>query len=197
MTTSNRTASAAEFPAIARCLARAFDDDPVSGFLFPDPRARRARLESFYRIVLGMMESHGAIQVDAEMRGAAVWQAPSPPKPSLLDGIVGALVMMSVLRTASLRALALGRAVNAVHIAEPHWYLSLLGTDPAHQGQGVGSALVAPILERCDREGVPAYLESSREENVPFYERLGFRVTQVLSVPSGPTLWAMLRAPAQ
>ena len=75
----------------------------------------------------------------------------------------------------------------------PHYYLAALGTDPPHQGKGVGSALIEPVLARADREGIPAYLESSKETNVPFYRKHGFEVVQELAVPNGPRVWAMLR----
>src|SRR5213078_4575676 len=64
-----------------------------------------------------------------------------------------------------------------------------LGTDPPRQGEGIGSALLAPVLELCDRDHVPAYLESSKEQNVAFYSRHGFRVTDELHLPKGPPVW--------
>lgn len=89
---------------------------------------------------------------------------------------------------------ALGK-MEKVHPSEPHWYLAVLGTDPQYQGKGVGSALMAPVLQKCDAEGVPAYLESSKESNVPFYQRHGFEVKGEVNVKNGPTLWPMWRDP--
>jgi ribosomal protein S18 acetylase RimI-like enzyme len=77
----------------------------------------------------------------------------------------------------------------------PHWYLAILGTDPSAQGRGLGSAMMGPILEGCDREGLGAYLESSKERNVDFYARHGFRVTGERRLPRGPRLWPMWRDP--
>ncbi len=86
---------------------------------------------------------------------------------------------------------------DKVHPSEPHWYLALLGTDPDHQGKGYGTAAISPVLDICDRDGTPAYLESSKEQNVPFYERHGFEVTSTLDLSKGkgPRLWLMWREP--
>jgi GNAT superfamily N-acetyltransferase len=82
------------------------------------------------------------------------------------------------------------------HPHRPHWYLSGIGTDPPVQGTGAGSALMRSRLERCDAAGLAAYLESSKESNVPFYQQHGFRVTSEVTVPGGgPTLWLMWRDP--
>lgn len=86
--------------------------------------------------------------------------------------------------------------MHEAHPAEPHWYLPAVGTDRGLQGMGVGSALLRQQLADCDRLGQPAYLESSNITNVPFYEKLGFRVTGELLLPNGgPTLWPMWRGP--
>ncbi|TMK87668.1 MAG: GNAT family N-acetyltransferase [Actinobacteria bacterium] len=78
---------------------------------------------------------------------------------------------------------------------QPHYYLGILGTDPDHQGKGLGSAAMQPVLDRCDSEGLGAYLESSKEQNVPFYRRHGFEVTGEVRMPGGPPLWPMWRDP--
>ena len=79
---------------------------------------------------------------------------------------------------------------------EPHWYLATLGTDPEVQGRGIGSALLRPVLEHCDAEGQPAYLESSKEKNLAFYSRHGFEVVKEVPLPGGgPTIWTMWRDP--
>ena len=87
-------------------------------------------------------------------------------------------------------------ALKKNHPKEPHWYLAGLGTDPVHQRTGVGTALVTPKLEVCDREGLPAYLESSSEGSKRLYLRHGFEVTQELPLPpDGPPVWLMWREP--
>jgi predicted N-acetyltransferase YhbS len=72
-----------------------------------------------------------------------------------------------------------------------------VGTAPEAQGQGLGSAVLIPGLQEAERAGYPAFLETSSEANVRFYERLGFKVTADVQLPdSGPRTWCMRREPA-
>ena len=84
------------------------------------------------------------------------------------------------------------RALEEAHPVEPHWYLSLLGVDPLHQGQRVGIGLLRSWLEAVDRDDLPSYLETDREQNVAFYERVGFAVQLELNVLETP-IWCMRR----
>lgn len=90
-------------------------------------------------------------------------------------------------------ALAFLSKIEAIHPTEPHYYLEVLGTDPARQGRGHGAAIMGHVLERADAEGVGAYLESSKDLNVPFYRRFGFEVVNEIRIPDGPTIWPMWR----
>jgi GNAT superfamily N-acetyltransferase len=85
-------------------------------------------------------------------------------------------------------------AIEGLHPPEPHWYLSLLGVDPPRQGLGVGAGLLEHWLDSIDREGLPSYLETDREENVSFYGRAGFSVHVELQVLGAP-VWCMRRPP--
>jgi ribosomal protein S18 acetylase RimI-like enzyme len=79
------------------------------------------------------------------------------------------------------------------HPAEPHGYLPLIGVDPAHQGRGLGAALLTYALERCDREHLPAYLESTNPRNISLYLRHGFQVLKTIQVGGSPPMVPMLR----
>ena len=81
------------------------------------------------------------------------------------------------------------------HPREPHWYLPLIGVDPAHQGKGYGDALMANALERCDRDRAPAYLESTNPRNISLYRRHGFEPIGTIQAGSSPLLVPMLRRP--
>jgi GNAT superfamily N-acetyltransferase len=83
----------------------------------------------------------------------------------------------------------------AYHPSEPCWYLPIIGVDPAYQGRGFGSALLRYALERCDRDGASAYLESSNPRNIPLYQRHGFEIIGSIQAGSSPTMTPMLRRP--
>lgn len=83
-------------------------------------------------------------------------------------------------------------------VPQQHWYLMILGVDPPRQGQGLGSAVILPVLDRADRENLPCYLETAKERNLPFYRKHGFEVVVEDDLPrGGPHFWTMLRQPAR
>jgi GNAT superfamily N-acetyltransferase len=181
--------------AIAGALTLAFHDDPVQRFLFPEDRVYERRGRRNFELLTRRLLGVGAVHVTTGLEGAALWL---PPGADLTGGLGGTLFG---LRSAFAMGAALRRAAHLLeelarrHPREPHWYLPVLGTAPAHQGRGLGSALLAPVLARADREGLPAYLESSKAENLPFYRRHGFEVVGQVRVEGGPELWPMLRPP--
>ena len=184
-----------EIPSVYGALARAFEDDPVTAFLFPDFASRISRLRAFYRVTMPMLYAHGRFYADEGLRAGAVWQRPLPPRVGPLQTFFTLARTGLVLRGRARAGLALARAIEAMRVRRPHWYLGILGTQPADQERGLGSALITPVLQECDRTGELAYLESSKAANIPFYERHGFEVMSEVRVPGGPALWPMLRKP--
>jgi GNAT superfamily N-acetyltransferase len=193
---SVRPATTADVPTVGRVLAAAFADDPVWRWM-SSPRAdwdRRAAAW-FEAEAKAQIAGHGEVLIDEQERGAAVWSPPKRWKSTSTEAL--ALLVPSVRlfgRNLPKAAQALS-AMEKVHPQAEHWYLAILGTDPAHQGQGVGSALIRAVTDRCDEQGLPSYLESSKERNVPFYARHGFEVRDVLERPGTPTMWTMWREP--
>jgi ribosomal protein S18 acetylase RimI-like enzyme len=193
-----REATRSDVPALAAVLGRAFEDDPVMEWMWPDPAARRHGLP---RMFAAFTRHHhldgGGVELahdGARAVGAALWDPPGRWRQS---GWTQARMMPSILRVFGRRAgvgRQVGETMEAAHPEEPHWYLSTIGTDPDARGAGHGQVLMRSRLERCDIEHAPAYLESSKEENVPYYQRFGFEVTGEIVIPNGgPTLWAMWR----
>lgn len=188
----------ADRAAAARTLARAFVEDPVLTWLTGPRHPRFLELAPgfFAGQVAQSMRVGGAWMVTGD-RVAALWRPPGAPGP---NPVRLAQLMPAALRLFGGRiGIALGTlaALDHKHPREPHWYLEVLGTDPEHQGKGYGAVALRSVLDRCDRDGIPAYLESSNERNMPFYERNGFRVTERYDLPGGgPPVWLMWRDPA-
>lgn len=189
-----RAATRADVEELAEVLARSFDDDPVYEWIYPDPEERRVGSRRMFTILIRQMMKHGAVLTDRELRGASLWRPPNLQLGLLEDAWFG--VRMAWVLGRRSREVSEGFApLERNHPVEPHAYLPLLGTDPSHQGKGVGSALLAPALEWCDRERLLAYLESSKEDNLPFYRRHGFEVTEAIKIKNGPMVWPMIRKP--
>lgn len=195
--TQVRQAAPEELPALARVLTRAFADDPVTAWLWPDESNRVERLARFFADVFMERLAPGRDEIftDDCLRGVASWTPPGQGDIAPLEMLRLLPILASVCRSRLPRALRTLAYMEAQFPEAPHWHLPFLGVSPEHQGHGLGAALMHPMLARCDREGVGAYLESSKERNVAFYGRHGFRVTQEMRFPRGPKLWLMWRDP--
>jgi ribosomal protein S18 acetylase RimI-like enzyme len=192
-----RKATAADVDALAHMTARAFETDPFWRWMFPGPDflTRAAKLAAFELNHVHLRHDEVWTTV-GEAQGSAMWSPPDKWRQTNLDMLLGVPGTTRIFGRRSLAVLRAFTAVQNAHPPGPHYYLAVLGTDPVHQGKGVGSAVLRPVLERCDAQGLGAFLESSKEENIPFYNRQGFEVTRRLDLPAGaPPVWAMWREP--
>ncbi len=192
-----RRAVASDVEAMAAQLAKTFWDDPVAMHLMPNERRREAGLRSYFRTQMAAdFLPFGGCYTTEGYLGSAIWAPAGKPLATGLRAIATMLPVLPYVVTNLRNTLKLLETVERLHPHEPHWYLASLGAAVEHQGQGVGTALMAPVLAHCDVEGLPAYLESSKERNVPFYERHGFAVVEEVVLPGhGPPIWTMWRAP--
>lgn len=196
--TSIRRATAADVPAVIDLLVRAFDDDPVMNWLIRQDERRAAAFHRFFEIsVRDLTMPHGYVFTTDDHAGAAAWAPPEGWQIGLWQQL---RLMPDYVRVVGARrflsAMASVSRLEARHPTTPHYYLFEIGVEAAFQGRGVGSALLREVLEECDRERMPAYLENSKERNLPLYERHGFRVTEKwLMAPDGPPVWLMWRDP--
>jgi GNAT superfamily N-acetyltransferase len=196
---SVRLASPADRPALVSSLAAAFRDDPVLEWFQPDDAERHARLPGLF----GFMGENVWFRQELTHTtdgcvGGALWMRPGEWKVSLLDQL---RLTPGFVRTIGLRRLP--RALRGFNFLEakhpedpPHYYLAVLGVAPEWQGKGLGTALMQPVLDQCDREGAKAFLEATTPRSRACYERAGFETTAELSFPAdGPTIWQMWREP--
>lgn len=174
-------------------LADAFRDDPVINWSCRNPPS----LAPFFEMTLPVFIGHNLTYLDTQGRGAAAWLGPNQK----LNWPVTLSSVLHVLRIGGLvgmyRMLLSGMKTEQHHPKAPHYYLFAIGVTSGNKGQGIGTHLISHILKRCDEEGIPAYLENSKEDNLPFYEGHGFKVQkQIRFAASAPPLWLMWREPA-
>ncbi len=191
---------------IAEIWADAFEQDPLMMWVFPDDAARLTSLARWWGFALDRQppgtELHGT-RIDGCV---AYWQPPQGQNDSSTEveeagqqeseGQRAFVAMMTELLgdLASSRMEALGQ-MHQSRLAEPHWYLAVLGTLPDEQSKGLGSRVLAPMLDRCDRVGDLVYLESSNPANVGFYRRHGFESIGAFTVGDEVLITPMVREP--
>jgi ribosomal protein S18 acetylase RimI-like enzyme len=180
---------------------RAFWDDPMFNFFNPDLLAQHKNLVGFFAGAVHDCADHGEVWVaraGPTVAGVAAWLPPGvfPATRGMRALRQGLRAASSVVRGRQRRtAFKMMNEMTARHPHEEHWYLAMLATDPGHQGRGIGTALLEPVLARADEVGVPTYLETQKESNIAYYRRFGFDVLDMFTVDSSPPLWQMQRQP--
>jgi ribosomal protein S18 acetylase RimI-like enzyme len=183
-------------------LSQAFQDDLFLEHLLPDPVKRKRRSPKGYMCVLRYGTSYGEVHAtSSNIEGVAVWLPPQAAHVSIVKmARSGALFLpFTVGPRFFLRFLDYKQHLDLLrqqHTPFPHWYLQLLGVAPQFQRQGHGSALLASMLDRLDKEGLACCLDTLNGDNVPFYERFGFKVVVESRVPKTKIgIWLMARKP--
>lgn len=197
-----RLATLADAALLARIAAAGFYDDPVLTWVFRDDGRRLDQLILvFTGMVHDMFPDRGTVHL-AGAACAAFWRDPEfehgrTASDRVQDAVEGSEDDgPSPFAPDDLERLGiLGEAMMRSHPHEPHWYLNVVSTIPEHQGQGLGTAALRAVLERCDIEGTRAYLESTNPRNMTLYRRQGFVESGEIKLPDGPSLIQMWREP--
>lgn len=186
-----RAAATQDIGLVAEIGAVGFYADPVMRWAFRDDAARLDQLRLVFAGIAGdFIAGRGTVDIGDDAC-VALWRDPTfdhaaadaaADEAPFDDQIMERLGVLTTL-------------MAETHPHDPHWYLFILSTIPERQGQGLGSVAVTPVLERCDREGSPAYLESTNPRNMTLYRRLGFEQTGEIPLPDGPSLYPMWREP--
>ena len=186
---------------VAALLALAFQDDPMLRYAIPNPTQRARQLPWLIGANVRYGCLYGEVYATRELTGAAIWLPPGRTSITLVRALRAGMFAtpLNVGWAAVRRLVAMERYTTRLHkrfAPTKHWYLSQIGVEPAHQGRGIGGALLQPMLARLDTAGIAGYLETSDEANVPFYRKRGFRiVAEGVVCASGPRVWAMRREP--
>lgn len=187
-----RSASRNEEGAVSAVIVLAFATDPMTRWSLGEAHTYLAVMPDLIRAFGAAAYDSDSAYVSDDFGGAALWLPPGvEPDIEALGRLIRKNADPAIMSDVD----AIFEAMEQYHPQIPHWYLPLIGADPARQGQGIGSALMRHALARCDREGVAAYLESSNPRNVPLYQRHGFDVLGTIQVGSSPVLTPMLRPP--
>ncbi|MFE6163090.1 GNAT family N-acetyltransferase [Streptomyces sp. NPDC056486] len=182
---------------VVRLLDEAFLDDPVSSWVFPDEGYRRRKHGALMEAFLDLALSQGFVDIAEDGTAVALWWSVPAGEDEDGDGEEGPAQLREAVDPDNARIEEIGRLTGEAHPTDrAHQYLHMIGVRPERQGEGLGSALIEAVLERCDREGLHAYLEASNSRSRELYTRLGFTVTgDAIELPDGPPLWPMWREP--
>jgi ribosomal protein S18 acetylase RimI-like enzyme len=190
-----RKATGHDLPDIVETLTAAFFDNPVMTWWIPDPDRRSPILRAFFEVVVDVNQPHDALYVtEPRPVAAAVWVPPGcQPSGEAAEQVAG--WMLEAAEETAGRLQAAFELMDQHHPHDSHAYLFFLSTRPQWQSRGFGSALLREVLDGCDREGTPAYLEATSLDNQRLYRRHGFELTGEICLPDGPSLWPMWREP--
>ncbi|MFF7554150.1 GNAT family N-acetyltransferase [Streptomyces olivaceus] len=195
-----RTAGEDDRERVVRLLDEAFQDDPVSSWVFPGVEYRRRTHHRLMAAFADAVFADGRIDLTEDASACALW-LPVPAEGDVDAGDPGAEDVPARVREAvdpeNERVELIARLTEDIHPSgRAHAYLWMIGVAPGRQGEGLGTALIGTVLDRCDRAGLPAYLEASSARSKVLYERLGFEFTgRALDLPDGPRMWPMWREP--
>lgn len=192
LTIDVRSANDSDQQAVIDVITLAFSSDPMARWAFPDPVKYLAVMPDVTRAFGGNGFAHGTVHLVDGGLAAAMWLPPGVDPDS---DRLAALTEKHVPEDRLGDMMRVFEQMGSFHPTDPCWYLPMIGVDPACQGRGYGSALMRYATERCDRDGVAAYLESSNPRNIPLYERHGFEIIGSIQVGTSPTLVPMLRQP--
>jgi ribosomal protein S18 acetylase RimI-like enzyme len=196
-----RRAGEADREHVIDCLAAAFATDPVMSWIGRRDAKRDAGRRAMFTFLVGKIGLPGQELWTADDYSAAALWVPPERADLKLPWYEELMLFPTIVQFTSLSGLgrvdAFRKAADKHHPkTKPHFYLMTIGVDPRFQGQGLGSALLDANLATIDAKGLPSYLESSNEKNVPLYRRHGYEViNEFRPVPDAPPLWGMWREP--
>lgn len=186
------TATASDMASVIDVLVLAFSTDPVVRWMYPDPHQFLINFPLFVRAFGGKaFAEESSYHVD-EYAGAALWL---PPGIHPDEDVLFPLLRRTLAERERADAFSVFEQMAGYHPDGPHWYLPLIGVDPTRQRKGYGTALMRHALIPCDRDQIPAYLESSNPDNIPLYQQHGFELLGTIQAGASPPLFPMLRQP--
>jgi GNAT superfamily N-acetyltransferase len=191
-----RRASPADIDRVTAIIALAFANDPLWGYALARPDGSTVHHAHFWRLFVAGALRYPCTWLTAGGEATSIWIPPGGSEMTPAQEQQLADLATQYLGAAAGDYLELVSRFEAAHPrAEPHYYLSLLGTHPDHRGKGLGMRLLARVLDQVDAEHVPAYLESTNPANNRRYAAVGFERHGEFEYPGGgPVVATMWRA---
>jgi ribosomal protein S18 acetylase RimI-like enzyme len=190
-----RTATLDDVPIIVETAARSLDAEAMLRWSFGEERFAE-RIRRHFTHYDGENARRGWIRIVEDGVGIAVWIPPGARDEHEAIGAAPPGDEAQVLGEHAERHASFWDWVGDHEPSEPLRYLSHIAVAPERQGEGLGSMLMRDGLRAADRDGVAAWLETSKAENATYYERFGFlTVVQEDAPQGGPHIWFMRRQP--
>ncbi|MFW5775456.1 MAG: GNAT family N-acetyltransferase [Chitinivibrionales bacterium] len=182
-------------------LADAFQHDPVWLKLFEGEPNRNQKFQAFFEVPVRYCIKYGEVYATSEnLEGIAAWIPGRLADMALwriiLSGAIGPGLRMGFRPSRKMNpSFELLQRDRRTHMdGKPYVYLQIVGVATRFQGQGFGGKLIRALLEKCDRDKLPVYLETETEDNVRMYQRYGFKLLQQITLPNfGLPMWEMVR----
>lgn len=186
----------------SKAMADAFGEDPLWRKIFEGERDLQRRYQACFEVPIRHCLRFGEVHATSEALEGVVATVPGERstmslRTMLRSGALGAGLRMGATASKRMADLKILDSDRKRHTAgRTYSYLLILGVRSAHQGKGLGASLLRGLIERCDSEQLPIYLETETENNVALYRHFGFEVVQHLTLEKlGLPMWEMMREP--
>ena len=187
-----RVAERFDIPAAVQVVRAGFITDPVARWVYPDITEYMTVFPDFISGMAGRSFENETAYISAGNAGAALWLPPGVgPDEEILESVIENTVSPAIRKDLD----SFMEQMSDLHPTEPHWYLPMIAVDPFRFGQGIGASLMRFPLEKCDEQGLPAYLESSNPRNITLYQRFGFEIVGLIRAGGSPPMFPMMRRP--
>lgn len=190
-----------EIPRLATSMSKAFFNDPMMEYLLTDENSRQKATTWMFEKLAAYCGKRGEVFTDETQTGGSVWLTPGNTTISPIGILLAGMWQMpfrfglrGFMRFNKLDAMA--SKSHKKHMPGDHWYLLGIGTDPDRQGTGIGTAAIEIGAAKAQAAGLPVYLETTAESNVPYYEKRDFKVVEEIAVDDELRIWSMVRNPS-
>jgi ribosomal protein S18 acetylase RimI-like enzyme len=186
---------------LGQMLGRAFFSDPLFDYIYPDLEERKNYIAYGHEFVCRYGHRFGEVWAMSDLSACSIWLPPGATDftPEREAQIVMPSSTIPDTKQGKARANNFYAMIDKAQrrlLPDPHWYLVMIGVEPERQGQGIGSALIAPMLDRIDQSQLPCYLETVNQKTFPFYKRHGFAIVDEDDIPGTSTrVWFLIRNP--